>query len=227
VPFFVEKPLAVDLPLAEDLARRIAQAGAIVGVGYKFRALDTVPRVRTLLDETPARMVLGAWHDALPPPPWWRQAARGGGQIVEQATHLVDLARLLVGEGEVVSALAGQWPRPDFPDSEVPDVSAALLRFSDVPAAFTVTDLLQGAQEIQLQLVCRGRMLTVTQQHLLIETGRTTEVVAVTADPFVVENLAFLDAVRTHDLSPILSTYADALETHRLCCAIRDRASAP
>ena len=104
VPFFVEKPLAVDLALADKLAPLIAASGLVVGVGYKFRALDTLDRVRELLGETPPRMVLGAWHDALPPPPWWRQASRGGGQIVEQATHLVDLARHLVGEAEVVAA---------------------------------------------------------------------------------------------------------------------------
>jgi predicted dehydrogenase len=231
VPFFVEKPLAVDLALAEELALRIAEAHAIVAVGYKFRALDSLGRVRQLLEETPPRMVLGAWHDALPPPPWWRQAARGGGQIVEQATHLVDLARYLVGEADVLAALGGQWPRPDFPDAEVPDVSSALLRFTSVdgavPGLLSATTLLDGRQAIHLQLVCRGRVLTISDQRLLIETGRETEEIASTADPFAVEDIAFLEAVRSQNPAGILSTYADALRTHRVCCAIRAAMDSP
>jgi predicted dehydrogenase len=231
VPFFVEKPLAVDLALAEELAQRIAQAGAIVGVGYKFRALDTLGRVRQLLDETPPRMVLGAWHDSLPPPPWWRQAARGGGQIVEQATHLVDLARYLIGEAEVVAALGGQWPRPDFPDAEVPDVSSALLRYASVegaiPGLFSATTLLEGHQAIHLQLICRGRVLTISDQRLLIETGRHTDEIRSTADTFLVEDVAFLEAVRTQNGDALFSSYADALRTHRVCCAIRAAMDSP
>ena len=45
----------------------------------------------------------GHWHDGLPGP---RGGAtrRGGGQMVEQATHLVDLSRRLLGEATVVAA---------------------------------------------------------------------------------------------------------------------------
>ncbi len=227
VPFFVEKPLALDLPLPETLARRITSRALVVGVGYKFRALDTLARVRQLLAETPARMALGAWHDAMPPPPWWRQAAGGGGQVVEQATHLVDLMRLFLGRGEVLSAMAGHWPRADAVDAEVPDVTAALLRFGDVPAVLTTTDLLRGRQAIHLQLICEGRVLTLTEERLLIETGRACEEVASAVDPFAQEDIAFLQAVRERDPTRVLCSYADALETHRLCCAIRERAELP
>jgi myo-inositol 2-dehydrogenase / D-chiro-inositol 1-dehydrogenase len=222
VPFFVEKPLSVDLEPALAIAARIAAAGMVVAVGYKFRALDTLPRVRSLLVETPPRMVFGAWHDAMPPPPWWRRSQRSGGQLVEQATHLVDLARFLTGEASVVSAQAARWPRQDAPDSDVPDVHTALLRFGDVPAVFTATSLLRGRQAIHLQLICEGRAITITEQHALIETGRETHQFATAADPFRVEDRVFLEAVRTRNPGAVLSTYADALETHRLCCQIRE-----
>jgi len=226
VPFFVEKPLAVDVLTAETIAARIESTGLITGVGYKFRALDTLPHLRELLQQTPPRMVLGAWHAALPSPPWWRSAARSGGQLVEQATHLVDLARCLVGEGEVVSAIFGRWPRTDVSDSDVPDVSAALLRFitpdGSVPGLFSATCLLEGSQAIHLQLVCEGRVLTLSERSLIIETGRDRSELANEADPFKVEDRAFLAAVRQQDPRLVLSSYADALKTQRLCCAIRD-----
>ena len=226
VPFFVEKPLAVDVPTAEAIAARLQQTGLIVGVGYKFRALDCLEPAHDLLAQTPPRMVLGAWHAALPSPPWWRVAARSGGQFVEQAAHLVDLARLLVGEGEVVSAMARRWERSGAPGSDVPDVSAALLRFATpdgwVPGTFSATCLLEGSQAIHLQLVCDGRVLTISESALVVDSGRNRAEHPNTSDPFDIEDRAFLQAVRTRDSSLLLSSYADALNTHRLCCAIRD-----
>ncbi len=224
IPFFVEKPLSVDLATAEAIGARLAQTDLVVGVGYKFRALDTLPFVRSLLWETPARMAIGAWHDVLPPSPWWREASRGGGQIVEQATHLVDLARYLLGEGAVVSAIAGSWPRSDVTDSEVPDVSTALLRFGEVPFALTATTLMRGRQAIHLQLLCEGRAITITEQHTTVEAGRETRRVLTAVDPFLEEDRAFLLAVQSAAPGAVLSTYADALQTHRLCCAIRGTA---
>jgi myo-inositol 2-dehydrogenase/D-chiro-inositol 1-dehydrogenase len=219
VPFFVEKPLAVDVAIAEAIDQRIRHAGLVVGVGYKFRALDTLPRVRELLTETPPRMLLGAWHDAMPPPGWWRRMANSGGQIVEQATHLIDLARLLVGEGELVSSVFGAARRAD---ADVPEVSAALLRFGDVPGVFTATYVLQGRQAIHLQLLCEARALTLTEQALIVHTGRDQVEIRTSVDPFEIEDRAFLDAVRDNNPAGVLSTYADALQTHRLCCTIRD-----
>lgn len=230
VPFFVEKPLAADLAMAEALAAEIERAsGLVVAVGYKFRALDTLPRVRSLLAERRPRMVLAAWHDALPPPTWWRHAEQSGGQVVEQATHLLDLARTLVGEATVLSGLGRRWPRSDAPDSDVEDVSAALLEFSTpdgpVPGTLTATCLLHGRQAIHLQLVCEGRVLTLGERSLLVETGRQAQEFATGADPFLVEDQVFLDAVRDERPEGVLCEYADALETHRLAVRVRDALS--
>jgi predicted dehydrogenase len=226
VPFFVEKPLSVDLPTAELVAQRLGGAALVTAVGYKFRALDTLARVRELLVERPPRMVFAAWHDALPPPEWWRQAARGGGQIVEQATHLLDLARVLVGEAEVIAGLGRRWARSDTPGSDVPDVSAAFLHFSTadgyVPGVVSATCLLRGPQAVHLQLVCQGRVLTVSERSLIVETGRDMDRVATHSDPFLAEDRAFVEAVRERNPDRVLCDYADALESHRLACAVRD-----
>ena len=100
LPLFVEKPLATDLATAERLAARIDAAGLLAAAGYHWRYLDTVERARELLADRPARMVLGSWLDRAPNVPWWARQEQSGGQTVEQATHLFDLARHLVGEVE-------------------------------------------------------------------------------------------------------------------------------
>jgi predicted dehydrogenase len=223
IPFFVEKPLSHDLLTAERIAARLGETSLLTAIGYKLRGLDTLPRLRDLLRERPAQLIVAAWHDVTPSPAWWRDPNRGGGQVVEQATHLLDLARVLVGEGEVFSASVGA-PRPD---TNLAQTTAALLRFGQIPAVLTTTCLLQAKHTVQLQLVCDGQVLTQTEHNLRIETGQTRRDHPVQADPFQVEDQAFLRALRTRDPRHILCDYADALQTHRLCCDIHRLATWP
>ena len=72
----------------------IAERGLVVAVGYHLRSLEQLPEVRARLADNPARLVTARWNDATPPPAWWRREVDGGGQVIEQATHLYDLARL-------------------------------------------------------------------------------------------------------------------------------------
>ena len=145
VPFFIEKPLPNDLTTAERIAADLEGKRLVVGVGYKFRALDVLARVRRMLEDRPAQLALGAWHDRTPGPDWWRDELRSGGQLVEQATHLIDLARVLLGEPRVLAATLGHHARPSCPDWTAAQVTAALLLFRDgVPATLTATCLLDG-----------------------------------------------------------------------------------
>jgi predicted dehydrogenase len=223
IPFFVEKPLSHDLATAEGIAARLAGRTLVTAVGYKLRGLDSLPRLRELLAERPAHLALAAWHDVTPSPGWWRDPNRSGGQVVEQATHLVDLARTLLGEGEVLSATVAA-PRAD---TGLAQVTATLLRFGNVPAVLTTTCLLEAKHTVQLQLACDGQVLTQTEHTLCIETAQTRHDHPVQADPFQVEDQAFLRAVRTGDPRHVLCDYPDAMRTHRLCCDIQRRATWP
>src|SRR4029077_8948101 len=72
----------------------------------------------------------GRWRDDTPGPDGWGRVAQGGGQVVEQATHLYDLARHLAGEATVVGAVSTAVPPP--PSDRVVDVvgsTSAVLRF--------------------------------------------------------------------------------------------------
>ena len=97
-----------------ELAAEIAERRACVtGTGYHWRCLDTVERAAALLADAPARLALGAWLDKVPPPAWWPSRALSGGQVVEQLTHVLDLARLLVGE--VAEVHRGRLPARRLP----------------------------------------------------------------------------------------------------------------
>jgi len=217
VPFFVEKPLSAERETAVEIGAMLEKRGLIAGVGYHWRAMDTIPEVRRVLADHPARMVLAAWHDATPSPGWWRQQAQSGGQMVEQATHLVDIARHLLGEAKVMAASAKRHVRPAYPDADVANVNASLLQFDKgAIGVFTATCLLERSASINVQLICEGLLITITQESVLFDTGRESREVRVGEDPFARENRAFIEAVRRNDSSLVFSSYEDALHTHQL-----------
>lgn len=217
VPFFVEKPLSAERETAVEIGAMLEKRGVIAGVGYHWRAMDTIPEVRRVLANHPAQMVLAAWHDATPSPGWWRRQAQSGGQMVEQATHLFDIARYLLGEAKVVAASAKRHARPAYPDADIANVNASLLQFDKgAIGVFTATCLLERAAAINVQLVCEGMLITITQKNVIFDTGREFREINVSEDPFVRENRAFIEAVRCNDCSLIFSSYEDALYTHQL-----------
>lgn len=227
IPFFVEKPLDAGGHTAGGIAAALKDTGLIVAVGYDWRAMDTIPEVQMTLAKNPARMLLGEWLDSTPPVAWWRHEAQSGGQMVEQATHLVDLARLLVGEATVLAAAAAYHDLPAYPDADVADVSAALLRFhGNAIGSFTATCALDGPGAIRLRVICDGLLITITEERVIYDSGNQRREVRIGNDPIFTEDRAFLEAVRQNDPSLLVSSYADALKSHRLACSIRDAAAA-
>ena len=112
IRFPYDKPLAAtDGEGAARLADAIEQSRLVVGVGYHLRALDILAEVRARLAERPAQLFVARWLDSTASPAWWGRTSEGGGQVVEEATDLYDLARTLVGEATVVGAALSAPPR--------------------------------------------------------------------------------------------------------------------
>ncbi|MBW8764719.1 MAG: Gfo/Idh/MocA family oxidoreductase, partial [Geodermatophilales bacterium] len=217
LPFFVEKPLAVDLATAERVAGAVGEAGLLTAVGYHWRYLDTLSEARALLADAPARMVLGAWLDKAPRVDWWARQQGSGGQTVEQATHLFDVARVLVGE--VRSGWAAGSRSPDGP-GDILDVCTASVRFdTGAVGSFSSSCLLPRGVRIGVELVGPALRLWLTEYDLTItdrDGDRTRER---EVDPIAAEDRAFVDALRgTGD--DVRAPYGEALRTHRLATAV-------
>jgi predicted dehydrogenase len=227
VPFLIEKPLAADDAEAPArLAAAIDAASLVVAVGYQLRALDALPDIRARLAERPPYLVLGRWLGGTPSPTWWHHASRGGGQIVEQATHLFDLARVVVGEATVVSAVSIRTN--DDPSIDVADATTAILRFeTGAIGTFSATRRL-ARSSVALEFASDGRRIAVEPvPDAPIGSWRVTfadaagEVLRPPGrNPYDVQLEAFLDAVEGDDPSRVLCTYADALRTDRLTRAV-------
>jgi myo-inositol 2-dehydrogenase / D-chiro-inositol 1-dehydrogenase len=222
LPFFVEKPLAADLPVARGVARAVTAAGLPTATGYHWRHLDTVERMRTTLSGRDVRAVDARWWGTTPPPAWWRRQELSGGQLVEQATHVIDLARWLAGPvAEVVGAAAPSTTE----GRDVPDATAAVLRFeSGAVGTVSTSCVLPSPTAAGLDVVADGLSLHLTETAVRIRTvdGETT--VAAAVDPRHAVDRAFVDVLSGRPAPPGLVDYAEALRTHRLACAIAESA---
>lgn len=224
LPFFVEKPVALDLATAEEIAASVEAQGLVTAAGYHWRYLDTVDEVRGLLAHNPARLMSGYWLDSTPPPEWWWHEDQSGGQMVEQTTHLLDLARYLGGDVSRVFGLAGRVDRPDFPGLDVPTMSTASLQFaSGAIANFASTCLLGWNHRVGLHLFGDRLAVELTDHDLMVDVGRGRPVRGAEGDPVWREDRDFIDAVQGKE-NRIRCPYGEALATHRLALAVVESA---
>jgi predicted dehydrogenase len=231
LPMFVEKPLAAGWAVAEELGREVAEAGVVTGTGYHWRCLDTVEVARARLAEAPPLLAAGYWLDKRPPVAWWGSRSGSGGQVVEQVTHVLDLARALLGEVvEVYAAGARRDPAtaPSGPAGAdaVDDATAAILRFaSGTVATLAATSILHAKHRAALHTFSDGLVLELTEAGLTLEDQQGRREVLPGEDPRVVVDREFLEAVRG-EREATRVPYAEALRTHRLACAVAGSASA-
>lgn len=220
LPFFVEKPLSLDVSTAEDVASLVEDANLVTGVGYHWRYLDTVAEARRHLTAKPAQLVSGYWLDQTPPPQWWWKSEMSGGQMVEQTTHIIDLARYLVGEVTQVFGMSGTIDRDAFPGLDVPTVSTASLRFeSGAIGNLGSTCLLNWGHRVGLHLFGDGLAIELHERDVMIDVGAGRLMQHSQIDPVWFEDRDFIDAVRGEP-NRIRCSYAEALKTHRVALAI-------
>jgi myo-inositol 2-dehydrogenase / D-chiro-inositol 1-dehydrogenase len=225
VPLFVEKPIAIDRDVADDIAGRIAVRDLLTAVGHHWRYLGVVERAKALLADRPIRLVTGAWLDKVPPVGWWPHRDRSGGPIVEQAVHVLDLARHLAGEVAEVSA-AGNGVPPDVPGADVDGATAATLRFaSGAVGTLAAACVLGWKQRAGLDVYADGLALAITEDALVVRDAGGCE--TIDGDPEaarVAVDRAFIAAVRGQE-SDVRVPYAEALRTHALALAVAGSAA--
>ncbi|MFN8446338.1 MAG: Gfo/Idh/MocA family oxidoreductase [Caldilineaceae bacterium] len=219
LPFFVEKPLGIERATVQAIADGVAKQKLVTAVGYHWRYLDTTEAAQELLSKNPARLVLGYWLDFTPPPAWWGREEQSGGQMIEQTTHIFDLARLLVGEVDRVYAAGAHLERPRFPDLNVFDVSLATLHFaSGALGNMASTCLLNWPHRIALHLFCDMLAIELSEFEIMIDVGQGRPIRRAEGDPFAREDRAFIDAVQGKP-DHIRAPYAEALKTFELTYA--------
>lgn len=219
LPFFVEKPVALNLEVARKIANAVEEKSIITSVGYQWRYESTVQVAKELVGKRRIVMVNGYWlgsavHRATPA--WWRDRSLSGGQLIEQSTHIIDLLRYL--GGEVTSVYCHQVHRLTEA-VDIPDAGAMVLQYSTGAMGTVVNgcSLPKNGLRAGASVVAQDLFLEVTQAKATIHCdGKKDEYISprdLDHDPYFVEDQLFIDAVRAGDKSKIRSDYSDAVRT--------------
>jgi predicted dehydrogenase len=230
VPIFTEKPPAPSVAIGREIEAIVEQSGIPVSVGFMFRYIPAVDRMRQLLGNKQIVHVnseyfcpaLTQWNL----PAWFLMKEKSGGPIVDQAIHLFDLLRYLAGEVDSVMAFGTNVLKKKSEQCTVEDSSSTILRFANGATGAHLQSWVQDAD---------GGLVTIRTEHdcLTLETNGqlsgTVDGQAVCTTPqdeegdrddYYREMEAFFRAVRSNDFSKVRSSYADALRSLEVAEAV-------
>ncbi len=210
----IEKPVGLDLDTARGVEAKVKEAGVVTVVAYKYRWDDHVNKARGMLTDKTIGLVHGSFWGGLPGTPWWRVMAQSGGQFVEQTTHIVDLARYLVGEVRTVQAYYALRAMHNVENLDVPDVGTVNLLFEN-GAVGNISNccLLEGWGQSGLRVMAHKFTLQILGASLTWAGAEGAGEYQLEEDGYLGEDKAFLQAVETGDRSPIHSDYSDGVKT--------------
>jgi myo-inositol 2-dehydrogenase/D-chiro-inositol 1-dehydrogenase len=226
IPFLVEKPIAIDEQLPNDILQKIEGKNLITSVGYHWRYQEGVQRARALLNDRTLGMALGYWMGGMPMVPWWRKQDGSGGQFVEQTTHIVDLLRYVCGEvSEVYSAYSQRVMHEKVEGTTVADVGTVTMKLENGSVAtISNTCLSPVGHRVGLDIYSDQGVLEINSSGLKEINREIVTEYKETANPYHTEDEVFLNAVRSGDRSSILSDYRDAVKTHQVTIAANQSA---
>ncbi len=219
VPLFLEKPIGLSALQLLSTLSMVLESGAITAVGYMSRYRGSVHRAKQILEGETVLGFVAHWVCAPYRVPWWGDPGLSGGQLNEQCTHLIDLARHLVGDVAEVHALA----QPGAVTGSTTSASL-VLRFR----SGALGTILCGCLAQEKQIGCR----VFTPRGQIALEGYDFRWTPSSAfgdgqdldpeeDVFVAECAAFLEAVRTGDTRAIRCDLAEAMKTQRVVDAAR------
>jgi predicted dehydrogenase len=232
LPMLVEKPVALDLDTARGVLAAVRRAGVLTCVGYQLRYCGSADAARERLaapDTGPIGTAAGTYWcgtGRAPADHWRNSMRRSGGQLVEQATHTVDMMRFLVGEIGEVFAYYGRRVIPEG-HGDCPDVHAVALRFASgatgtLNATWAIDPTDWGHANL-VDVAAGEQRLHWRITGLSVVKGAEREEIA-RPDQSIDE--VFVDAVRTGDASAIRSDYADAVRSLAVSLAANQSAAA-
>lgn len=220
VPIFLEKPIGLSAVQCHPAFAASRERRLVTSVGYMNRYRGSVRRAKTLLQGETVLGFVGHWVGAAYQVPWWGNPALSGGQLNEQCTHLIDLARHLVGEIAEVNAFA----QPAHGDAGAAAAVSLLLRFRSGALGTVICGCLAKEKQIGCRVFTpRGQIALEGWDFKWSPStafGDGSELDP-REDVFVAECAAFLEAVRTGDTGSIRCDLGEAMKTQQAVDAAR------
>jgi predicted dehydrogenase len=214
IHLFVEKPVELDLEAARKKAELIEKSGIITSSGYALRYVGSVDQARAYLQDKTIGMVRAYYLSGFVQTPWWRVMEKSGGQLVEQATHIVDLARYLAGDVVKVYAEMDLRHLKDIENINIPDVTSVHLRFKSGAIGHVDTCCIQPDHRLGVEILGHGFRVAYEGTTLtIIEKDKNLSVPNEIPNIFQAQDNTFIQAILENNPSLIRSDYSDALKS--------------
>jgi predicted dehydrogenase len=230
INLFLEKPIARTAEAAAEIVAAADRSDAVCAIGYQWHGLDLLDDLKEILGEQTVGLLVGRSIGPTQSRPWFLDRAEGGGNVLERASHHIDLARAVGGRVESVQAAAsstllarsGEAVSGDIDDAValvlglagggVASIDVAWTRVG-LPGVYTL-DVIAEEATLELKLdpdfVLRG-----------VSRGRAVEV-ASREHPFQRTVACFLTAARAGDKDAVFCSPADAAETLAVAVACEE-----
>jgi myo-inositol 2-dehydrogenase/D-chiro-inositol 1-dehydrogenase len=222
---YVEKPLARAAEDGEAIVAAWRESGGVCAVGYQWRSLALLGRVRDGLAGAAPGMLISRSVGPTEPgraASWFGDPAASGGILFELGSHDIDLQQALAGPAASVQGLSGRGLGAG--GGALDDAVAVLVRYiagglGVISVAWTeqqeppIYELDVLAPEVALHLALDPEFRLAGRAH-----GETVDEEE-GADPRTTAVTGFLDAARRGDPAAVACTPEDALGTLRVALA--------
>jgi myo-inositol 2-dehydrogenase / D-chiro-inositol 1-dehydrogenase len=135
LPVYLEKPLARTAADGEAIVEAWRRSGVVCAVGYQWRSLDVIDRIRAELGGEPPGLVVSRGIGPAQrgrTSSWFEDARASGGVLFELASHDIDLQRAVAGPVAEVqaSSAAGLLATAATGAPDLDDTVAVVMRFA-------------------------------------------------------------------------------------------------
>ena len=223
VPLFIEKPPAFSLDDACAIVKITRESGEPVVVGFMYRYLPAVDRLRELLAGRVINLVQSSFFCPAATgwnlPGWFYIKERSGGHILDQAIHVMDLIRFVAGDIAQVQTFGNNLIRPKNDDFTIEDSSSTNLRFVSGASGGHIHSWAHSEFTGQATFIGERFRLTLELDSRLVGFVDGEAIDETYAPPpsgcshHYEEMRAFLNAVRSADFSAMRSPFADAAQS--------------
>jgi myo-inositol 2-dehydrogenase / D-chiro-inositol 1-dehydrogenase len=104
---YLEKPIARGLDDAGAIVDAAAASSAVCAVGYQWRGVDVLDDLRAAINGQEIGLLIGIGVGPTKSRPWFLNRAQGGGNLLERASHHIDLQLAVGGDVTSVAAAGG------------------------------------------------------------------------------------------------------------------------
>ncbi len=214
IHILIEKPIALTSEKAWAMVDVVENSGIKTQVGFMYRFGSAVQRVKELVDTRRAgeiALIRAGYFCNHLHAPWWRFKDRSGGQVFEQAIHLVDLCQYLGGEIDSVYSVQKNLFHQEVPGGyTVEDTSATVFNYQNggIGVLTATNNAIPWKWLWDLKMVTRNLVVDFQDSNQAIitytdvdspspETQYETETIKNQQDDYMMEMVDLLKAIRT------------------------------